>query len=322
MMKCLFSFTTVLVMSAAALGQTQSTFEGFLTEPNSKLNGSGDPMGTAYTDGNAVFNCFYDTSFGGYWSGGFAISNVVDSTTGDFTNLYGARPGSGYQQSSSYAVSQNNSVLKLQSAARNEGVSGFYITNTTYAYYVIRDGNQFTKPGGFGGQTGNDPDFFALSVKAYNQGTLSTDSALFYLADYRFADNSQDYIVKTWKWFDLSQFTTADSLLFELHSSDVGQFGINTPTFFAMDNFETNADPVSIGEIQNETQLAIWPNPSAGELNLPKSLTGKQLKVFNLQGTLVAQKEITSTLDFENLEPGMYLISIPEKGLSATWKKF
>ncbi|MDP4933727.1 MAG: hypothetical protein NWR30_03370, partial [Salibacteraceae bacterium] len=38
----------------------------------------------------------YDTSFGGYWSGGFAISTMTDDSTGNFTNLYSSIAGGGY----------------------------------------------------------------------------------------------------------------------------------------------------------------------------------------------------------------------------------
>jgi hypothetical protein len=32
------------------------------------------------------------------------------------------------------------------------------------------------------------------------------DSIEFYLADFRFANNSQDYILKTWEYLDLTSF--------------------------------------------------------------------------------------------------------------------
>jgi hypothetical protein len=58
----------------------------------------------------------------------------------------------------------------------------------------------------------------------------------FYLADYRFEDNAEDYIVKTWEWFDLSSLGRADSLMCTLGSSDTGMFGMNTPAYFCVDN--------------------------------------------------------------------------------------
>ena len=44
------------------------------------------------------------------------------------------------------------------------------------------------------------------------------------LADYRFEDNSQDYIVDTWEFIDVSatSLNAADTIAFVLSSSDVG----------------------------------------------------------------------------------------------------
>jgi hypothetical protein len=58
----------------------------------------------------------------------------------------------------------------------------------------------------------------------------------FYLADYRFTDNTQDYIVEDWATLDVSSLRSATSLEFHLSSSDVGVFGMNTPAYFAVDN--------------------------------------------------------------------------------------
>ena len=58
----------------------------------------------------------------------------------------------------------------------------------------------------------------------------------FYLADYRFADNTQDYVLNDWAYLDLSTLSGAAQLHFNLSSSDVGFFGMNTPAFFAVDD--------------------------------------------------------------------------------------
>ena len=65
----------------------------------------------------------------------------------------------------------------------------------------------------------------------------------FYLADFRFADNALDYVVDSWTWVDLSSLGVVSSLSFSLASSDVGQFGMNTPAYFAMDNLAVAAVP-------------------------------------------------------------------------------
>ena len=65
----------------------------------------------------------------------------------------------------------------------------------------------------------------------------------FYLADYRFSDNSKDYIVKDWTFVDLSSLGAVTKLQFALSSSDTGQFGMNTPAYMAMDSMSISAVP-------------------------------------------------------------------------------
>jgi hypothetical protein len=104
----------------------------------------------------------------------------------------------------------------------------------------MRDGDQFAKK--FGGDSGNDEDFFKLEIQGF-RGTVATGSVDFFLADYRFANNSQDYLVDQWARVNLSSLGAVDSLKFALSSSDLGQFGMNTPAYFAMDRIAFSAVP-------------------------------------------------------------------------------
>ena len=68
----------------------------------------------------------------------------------------------------------------------------------------------------------------------------------FYLADFRFADNSQDYIVNDWRYVDFSPLGSVDEIRFSMSSSDNDAFGPLTPTYFAMDNFLAVPEPSSL----------------------------------------------------------------------------
>lgn len=63
------------------------------------------------------------------------------------------------------------------------------------------------------------------------------------LADFRFDNAADDYVVTDWRWLDLSGLGAVSSLQFALTSSDVGPFGINTPAYFAMDGLAVAAVP-------------------------------------------------------------------------------
>ena len=232
-----------LAAAALALGlqgtqaSITATFESIpLGGAESFWNGSDGSGG--FNDG-AHFNNTYNASFGS-WSG-FAVSNTTDTTTPGFGNQYSAYTGGGAGGSSQYAVgyvpnpifsSDPNPTISFGKVTNLNGYTA-EITNTTYAALSMLNGDSFSKQ--FGGVTGDDPDFFLLTITGYN-GATAGNSVDFYLADYRFADNSQDYIVDEWTSVDLSAIGSADSLQFSLTSSDVGGSGINTPTYFALDN--------------------------------------------------------------------------------------
>jgi hypothetical protein len=239
--KSLIAAAVAALVQVSAQAQTTvvSELESFNLWSGSYLNGSGASVEAAFTSGNVTFPSLYQTSYGGYWSNGWAYSTVTNDTTAGSGNMYASFAGSGHN-SAKYAVGQNGSILHATGADSGKPVKGVYITNGTFAAKSMENGDAYAKK--FGGTTGNDPDFFVVTIQAYANGALKTDSVNFYLADFRFADNANDYIIKAWSWVDLTSLGNADSLLFRLSSSDAGQFGMNTPAFFCVDDVITDTD--------------------------------------------------------------------------------
>ncbi len=91
--------------------------------------------------------------------------------------------------------------------------------------------------------TGSDPDFFRLLVEGIDGGGSSTGIVELMLADFRFGDDALDSILDEWVFLDLSGLGAVSELRFGFESSDVGDFGINTPTYFAIDDLVTIPEP-------------------------------------------------------------------------------
>jgi hypothetical protein len=98
----------------------------------------------------------------------------------------------------------------------------------------LGNGDGFAKP--FGGDDGNDEDWFKLTAEGFDKDGETTGTVDFYMADYRFENNTKDYIVKDWEWMDLSSLGTVTKVQFTMTSTDVGGNGMNTPAYFCMDN--------------------------------------------------------------------------------------
>ncbi len=310
-MKKFFSTCFAAVMASAMFSQTVSTFENLSVPSDSFISPKDIPAGF-FESGNVRFPCAWDTTYG-YWSKGFAPSSKTDKTTAGSGNLYSASTGGGYN-SPTYAIGKGGAGLKLIGNAAGKPVNGFYVTNTTYANLSMQNGDQFAKK--FGGTSGNDPDFFLLTVKGFNNGVPKPDSVNFYLADFRFNDNAQDYILDTWAWIDLKSIGDVDSLVFRLTSSDEGQFGMNTPSFFAFDNLTTSNGVSSIFTLA-EMNVKTYPNPvaigNALNIELPQN-ENVEVMLTDISGRIVHREKISDTNAFSvpthSFSRGTYLLSV------------
>ena len=236
-----------------------SDFENLALEPDSYWNGS--DLSGGFISGLANFPNDYNPDWFA-WNQ-WAYSNMADDTTAGYINQYSAITARGYDPLASggatYAVAYVLSdfisteliPVPLRFADNHpHHPIGFYVTNGTYPALAMENGDDYSKK--FGGETGDDPDYFKLMVWGILDGNASSDTVEFFLADYRFPNNSDDYIVKTWEWVDLEILGDADSLMFSLESTDVGMFGMNTPAFFCIDNLTVKYENTAISDFISE----------------------------------------------------------------------
>jgi hypothetical protein len=231
-MVCVLGTWLFLGGSQSVLGQTVD-FEDLTLDPQSYSNGS-DAAGGFVSQG-AFFNNSYDAQYG-VWSG-WSYSNETDVTTPGFMNQYSAYnlPNGGGDNSPNYGVAYNFQLGDAYVLLPDGTVPvSMRVTNTTYAGLSMLYGDMFAKQ--FGGPDGTDADFFILTIHGLDANGNDTGRVDFYLANYTFQDPNLNYIVSAWTTLDLTPLGNATSLAFELNSSDIGPFGMNTPAYFAMDN--------------------------------------------------------------------------------------
>ena len=305
------TFTTIIFLTICNIVTGQkiiNDFEQFLTNADTFDNGV---MGSGgFLDSSVFLPNSYDHSFDSW--GGWAISNKTDTITPGFLNQYSCIAGEGAKGSETYAVTSAflPVSLSVDTSYSPTVIDTIYVNNTTYAYLSLRDGDQFAKR--FGGETGDDPDFFKLTIKKYLNGELAPDSIEFFLADYRFDDNSEDYIVRDWTPVDLSPLGQVDSLLFTLHSSDMGAFGINTPTYFCLDYVVTGGTTTPTRN-DRITTLHTFPNPATDELYLSEASSHTySYQMINAQGVSLGTGLVSRNhpIQVAHLPSGAYYIQI------------
>lgn len=244
MYRCVLTLGCCLAMQASVLAKpilTAADFEEFALGPETFVNDHSS--GGGFTSGGAFFNNSF-TDFGGGFTSweGFAVSNQSDTTTVGFGNQGSAIAGSGFGGNGNYAIGFPTTftlpAARISLPNGTEPVS-LQVTNTTYAFLAMRDGDD-----GFGAVSGpfGSGDFLELAISGLDETDTPVGSIDFPLADFR--GGAGNYILDDWTEVDLSplQGLGVTALEFSISGSDVGPFGLNTPGFFALDNLVTSAE--------------------------------------------------------------------------------
>jgi hypothetical protein len=307
-MKLIYISLVSFFFSIHSFSQTTIDFEELILPNESWWVGAGGTE-NGFLSNNAFFPTYYDSAFGGYWGSGFAYSNMTDSVTSGFLNMYSSKAGSGHLSSNNYAVNYDDGYFlpgQMNGTYKFE-MQEVYLSNNTFAFNSMRDGDNFTKK--FGGVSGNDPDFFSVTFDGFLNGQSVGSQVVFYLADFRFADNTLDYIVRDWTRADLTALGTVDSVTFHFESSDIGDFGINTPLYFCMDDLKMNAVPNSLIDV-DASNFSIFPNPASDfiQLKAPQNAIS-QIDLYTLTGQFIrSYSNVNEPIMIRDLPIGMYLI--------------
>lgn len=156
--------------------------------------------------------------------------------------------------------------------------------------------------------------FFASKVTAISasagideQGT-ETGTVEYYLADYR-SENADDWKLNdTWEWVDLSELGQIASIYFTMESSDTGDYGINTPTYFCLDKLTVSTEPSSVEE-SVVAQAKVYYDRSNGTVRV-ESAQLVEAAVYNMSGTLVMKQlvEGSGAIDMSAYPAGVYVV--------------
>lgn len=208
-----------------------ATFESLTTNSDSLLRDESWSDGNQYWEsGQYTFNTA--VAYGGTYYAGTTVSaytsNKFSSPYGNdiyFSSCGGAYEGNQFAvfYADSYIESFDPSVSQTEARV----IPGTMITNAAYLEDAIVNGNSFCR------KFGQD-DWFLLTITGYN-GDTKTGEVEYYLADFR-SDETWVY-AKQWQWLDLSALGAVTKVTFALSSTDNGEYGMNTPSLFCLDNF-------------------------------------------------------------------------------------
>ena len=212
-----------------------------LPSTNTYWNGSDGSGG--FTSNGQFFSNNYTDYGGGYVSwAGFGYSNVDAPNTAGWENQYAVyQPGTdrsgngnfalGYYVAESFFGPEVKPRLTLSAPSE---VQDLYINNTAYAALSVRDGDGFSAPF-------SDGDWFRLRIAGLDELLNPLGEIEVYMADYR---AGKTFILQEWTQVNLSSFgPSVKHLEFRMDGSQVGDFGLTIPTYFALDDIQVVPEP-------------------------------------------------------------------------------
>jgi len=235
---------TGLMTSANAAIAATATFEDLPLAPES--SGPGFTADGYWSSGGVSFFADWNETYNCCLSGFMYYSNRTDTSKVAFPDDNIATPGSGADGSATYAIAFGDGARAV--FASPTALIGAQFTTTTITHDAILNGHSFADIDGyvFGGADGNAEDFLRLNVTGLDADNNPTGTIPVYLADYRFADNSLDYVLDDWMFVDLSALGVVSALEFSFTGTVFGGGFLSTPAYFAMDNLSTVPLPASV----------------------------------------------------------------------------
>lgn len=202
---------------------TPALSEKVISFEKAKLDENNVMFNAPYSEDILSFSNHFDSEHL-YWED-FAISAVYDDTTAGFMNMYGSISASAYEGNNFAVVFQGYYNLPTISAKQDFQPQSLYINNSTYCYLDLLNGSAYSKKFEAG-------DYFYITATGYANDSTETGRADFYLADFR---DGKSLIVRDWTMLDLTPLGTCRTIKFSFTSTDMGEFGMNTPAYAIID---------------------------------------------------------------------------------------
>lgn len=170
-------------------------------------------------------------------------------------------------------------------------VKGAYFNLNSYPYYCIEYGDAYAR-------AFNNGDKFTLTVHgiAADETEKTVDVTL---ASYT---NGNLTINRGWKYVDLSALGAVNQLYFTMSSTDIGEWGMNTPAYFCMDKLSVASDPDS-SLAQVAARAAISYDRKSGIA----TADADYIAVYDTAGNRQMATE-GNRVDLSNLAAGVYVI--------------
>ena len=228
---------------------------------------NGASLDGSFVSGSFEFANFFSDDYGSFWAW-CAYANSTSTVYEELDDQYNNVVGGGANGSENYLVAYASDWygpcrIALKNNDEPAVIPGCYITNSAWVEDAILNGDGISDNGadrGFGAG-----DYLLLTIKSDNGNTLD-----YYLADYRSDDSSEHRYITDWEWVDLSPLGAVKTLTFSMSGSKSSAWGLNTPTYFCLDDLGAKN-----------------PGPATGIDTARSAVPSRSAAVYNLNGQRV-----------------------------------
>ena len=208
------------------------------------------------------------------------------------TNEFGA-PITGKEMP--YLVGFPKSEITFNTGKSYEMVGGYFNLNT-YTFYSILYGDGYSRAFTEGDELtlivhGVDADenekTLDISLASFKNGSLTADTG--------------------WKYVDLSSLGTVEEIYFTMSSTDSGEWGMNTPSYFCLDKLmvkETSSSSVITSESLSQKGSIVYDSKTR-TINLPEASFAV---VYDTMGNIMISSSDKKSFSVEDLSAGVYII--------------
>lgn len=207
-----------------------------LTAAESAWQGADVPVDgrNEWTSGDYTFSTYVDAA--SFYYSEFTVSNQTANTSTGWAEPYRSAKGGAYE-GANFAV-WNMNYYGIDTITFTERVvPGFYVNNNAYAVTSMLNGDSYAKKF-------DETDWFVLYCIGLKNNAV-VDTVEVYLA-------KAGEIMTEWTYVDLSVLGAIDAMTFGMNSSDCGDYGMNTPAYFCMDNFGAERPAAKVATFENE----------------------------------------------------------------------
>jgi len=229
MKKSIFFVAALALTFAACQKEGEVVDKSIATFEEAAISPAGPQSVFAYSVDTTVylpsgnFEVMQKVEWDGSYISGAVVTNHTDTTFKDYLDAYKSVAGGAFAGKNYvvwYEDGYSGNAIRLKTAAV---VPGVYVCNSVYAY------NSITKGDDFAGAPFGNGDFFTLTIGGSLDGKMVNTEVSFDLA-------RDKNVVTQWTYVDLSKLGKVDMLFFTLTGSRTGDWGLNTPAYFCIDN--------------------------------------------------------------------------------------